>query len=127
MKKLMILLFLGILAVSFHSCYYDKSDLLYPIGVSAPCTDSAGTISYIQKVVPILRTQCYGCHTTTGGSGGINMGTFALDKVIATNGKLYGTISHASGFIPMPQGGAQMTGCQQAVIQKWVNAGALNN
>lgn len=127
MKKIIFYLFLGFLAVSIHSCYYDKSDLLYPIGVSGPCADTAGTVSYALKVVPLLRSQCYGCHTTTGGSGNVNMGTYTLDKIVAANGKLYGSISHASGFFAMPQGGAKMTACQQAMIKKWINTGILNN
>ena len=127
MKKLMIILILGFLAISFHSCYYDKADLLYPVGLSAPCPDSTGTVSYLQKVVPVFRNQCYGCHTTTGGSGGVNMGTYALDKVIAANGRLYGSISHASGFVAMPKGGAQMSVCQMAIIKQWISGGALNN
>ena len=78
-----------------QSCYYDHADILYPTSQSC---DTTGTVSYSQKVVPILQQQCYGCHSGGAPSGGIPMGTYAADKTIATNGKLYGTISFASGY-----------------------------
>ncbi len=107
----------------FSSCYYDKADTLYP---SKTC-DTSGTISYAQKVVLLLQQQCYSCHSGGSPSGGIAMGTYTTDKAIAVNGKLYGSISHASGYSPMPQGAAKMTDCQIATIKKWIDAGSLNN
>lgn len=55
------------------------------------------------------------------------MGTYTTDKAIAVNGKLYGSISHASGYSPMPQGAAKMTDCQLATIKKWIDSGSPNN
>lgn len=126
MKKLIMLVCIGSLVLSFYSCYYDKADLLYPTGSAASC-DTSTVISYSQKVVPLLRNQCYGCHTATGGSGGINMSTYANDKALALNGKLYGSINHSAGFVAMPQGAAKMTSCQISTIKKWIDGGALNN
>lgn len=113
-------------SVLFGSCYYDKSDLLYPNSGNTLC-DTTGTISYAQKVQPLLSSQCYSCHTSAGGSGGINMATYANDRAIAVNGKLYGSISHAAGFSAMPKGGLQFSACQLATIKKWIDAGAPNN
>ena len=45
------------------------------------------------------------------------MGTYAADKAIAQNGKLYGTINHSSGYVPMPEGAAKLSNCQIAVIK----------
>lgn len=111
--------------VGFTACYYDKEDLLY--GTPAPCTDTTGTISYQTKVVPILQTNCYGCHSGSAPSGGQLMGTYAADKTMAQNGKLLGVITHATGFSPMPKGGAKLSNCHIAVVRKWVEAGAPNN
>lgn len=113
-------------AFLFNACYYDKAELLYPTNQGATC-DTTGVISYSAKVVPILQSQCYSCHTATGGSGGINMSNYANDKVIGLNGKLYGSISHATGYFAMPQGGNIMSSCDQAVIKKWITSGCLNN
>ena len=108
------------------SCYYDKADLLYS-GNTGPCTDSSGTVSYAQKVVPLLQQYCYSCHTGNFPSGNQLMGTYTSDKAMAMNGMLYGTIAHSAGYSPMPQGMAKMTNCQIAVIKKWIDSGTLNN
>lgn len=113
-------------AVLISSCYYDKEGLLYS-GNSGPCTDSTGTVSYAQKVVPLLQQYCYSCHTGSFPSGNQLMGTYTADKAMALNGKLYGTISHAAGLSPMPKGMSKMTNCQIAVIKKWIDSGTLNN
>ena len=112
--------------VLISSCYYDKADLLYS-GNAGPCTDSSGTVSYAQKVVPLLQQYCYSCHSGGFPSGNQLMGTYASDKAMALNGKLYGTIAYAAGYSPMPQGMAKMTNCQIAVIKKWIDSGTLNN
>lgn len=108
-----------------YSCYYDKADILYNHGV-ATC-DTISTISYSTHVRPILEQKCYSCHSGSGPSGNIAMGTYLTDKALGTNGQLYGTISHASGYSPMPEGEAKMDDCSIAKIKKWVDAGSPNN
>lgn len=126
MKIILSILFaIAVLAIS--SCYYDKADLLYGGANSGPCTDSTGTVSYSQKVVPMLQQYCYSCHTGAFPSGNQLMGTYAADKAMAQNGKLFGTINYSSGFSPMPKGMAKMSNCQIATIKKWIDAGMLNN
>ena len=95
------ILLLSLLTVS--SCYYDKEELLYG-SANGPCIDSTGVISYSQQIVPIFQQNCYSCHTGSFPSGGILMGTYAADKAIAQNGKLYGSVNHTSGFKAMPTG-----------------------
>ena len=129
MKKITlgILVTGSVLMISFlGSCYYDKADLLYG-GANVPCTDTAGTVSYTQKVVPMLQRYCYSCHSGAFPSGNIQMGTYATDKAVALNGKLYGSVSYASGYSPMPQGAAKLSTCQIGVIKKWIDGGLLNN
>lgn len=127
MKVIFFLLMLMICTISLTSCYYDKEELLYGNTNNGPCTDTTGTISYSQKVVPMLQQSCYSCHTGSFPSGGILMGTYAADKAIAQNGKLHGTINYTAGFSPMPQGAPKMSNCQIAVIKKWIDSGMLNN
>ena len=64
------------------SCYYDKEELLYHGANNGPCIDTAGTISYAQKVAPMLQQYCYSCHSGSFPSGNIAMGTYATDKAI---------------------------------------------
>lgn len=112
--------------VILGSCYYDKEELLYGRN-NVPCTDTTGTVSYAQKVVPVLQQYCYSCHSGNFPSGNIPMGTYATDKAIAQNGKLYGSINHSSGYVPMPEGMPKLNSCQIAVIKKWIDNGTLNN
>lgn len=106
------------------SCYYDKADLLY---VPQATCDTTATVSYLQNVSPLLQQYCSGCHSGTSPDGGINVGYYAADKAIALNGKLYGTIIHASGYSPMPAGEPMLTGCQIATIKKWIDSNSPNN
>ncbi len=125
MKQLLIFVVLCLLVLS--SCYYDKEELLYGGTANSPCTDTTTNISYSQKVVPMLQQSCYSCHTGNFPSGGIAMGTYATDKAIGLNGKLYGSISHGTGYSPMPQSAPKMTNCQILSIKKWIDAGMPNN
>ncbi len=109
-----------------YSCYYDHEDLLYGNN-NGPCTDTTGTVSYSQKVMPILQQNCYNCHTGGFPSGGIVMGSYNADKALAQNGKLYGSISHMAGYAAMPQGAPSLSACRIAVIKKWIDAGMQNN
>lgn len=78
-------------------------------------------------MVPVLEQKCYGCHAGSSPSGNIAMGNYASDKTIGLNGKLYGSINHASGYSPMPDGEAKMDACTIAIIKKWIAAGCPNN
>lgn len=127
MKLLIIPIILGTCILSMISCYNDKEDLLYGTVDNGPCPDTTGVVSYSQKVVPVLQQNCYSCHTGSFPSGGILMGTYTADKVLAQNGKLYGTISHASGFAPMPQGMPRLSHCRIITIKKWIDSGMQNN
>lgn len=123
-KYISIILIFTAVAAGLSSCYYDKGDYLY---AGAAVCDTATAVSYTKNVVPLLQQQCYSCHSGGSPSGGITMGTYAADKAIAVNGKLYGSISFASGFSPMPQGAPKMSTCQLATIKKWIDSGSPNN
>lgn len=89
------------------------------------CDTTAFT--YNANVKPILSTFCVGCHSSSNAMGGVDLSTQAAVKPYATNGKLYGSITWASGYKAMPQGGNKLTDCQIRVIKKWIDAGAQNN
>lgn len=127
MKLILSIILITCCIFFVSSCYYDKEELLYPASFNGPCTDTTGTVSYSQKVVPLLQQLCYGCHTGSFPSGNIAMGTYATDKAIGQNGKLYGSIAHLPGYSAMPKGSAKMSNCQIAVIKKWIDSGMLNN
>lgn len=125
MKTTNILTGLSIILLFFNSCYYDKEDQLYP---SSSICDTTTPVTYTATVVPLFQQYCYSCHSGTAASGGgIVMGTYATDKAMAVNGSLYGSISHAAAYSPMPKGLNKMTDCQISKVKKWIDAGSPNN
>ncbi len=84
-------------------------------------------MAYAANIQPILQNFCYTCHGMGLSQGGISLDTYAGVKAVADNGKLVGAISHASGFVPMPQNAPKLSDCNINRIKAWVNSGAPNN
>jgi len=93
------------------------------------CGTSCDTTSFTfaARVNPILQNNCTGCHNAANAQGGVNLAGWSAVKVYADKGNLYGSIAHLPGYKAMPQGSPKMSDCNIRVIQKWIQAGALNN
>lgn len=127
MKKVIIAILIPIATLFvLNSCYYDVESQLYPVG-STSCDTT--TVTYSITIRNILQTNsCLGCHSGSAASGGnIILDNYNSVKIYAQNGKLYGSISHASGYIAMPQGGNKLSSCTLLQVKKWVDLGMLNN
>ena len=85
------------------------------------------TFTFTGAVSPMMNTYCKGCHNPASLGGGIDLSTYDGIKAQALNGKLMGSITHASGFSAMPKGGSILSDCQIKQVQKWISAGTLNN
>lgn len=121
-KSILIAVSVCITVLSISSCYYDKEEILFPQSVC-----DTGTVSFSRSVVPILSSNCTSCHGGNTPSGGIRLDTYAGTKVQAANGKLFGAVSHAAGFSPMPKNSSQLGKCNLTQIKKWIDAGAPDN
>jgi hypothetical protein len=123
-KTTLALLMLGVLFLLFFAtgCYYDKAELLYP---NTAC-DTA-TITYRSSVIPILSSNCTSCHGGSTPSASIKLDTYAGVKQQVDNGRLWGAVSHAANYSPMPKGGNMLSTCNLAKIRLWIAAGAPNN
>lgn len=84
-------------------------------------------VTFSGFVSPLLTTNCVGCHSGGAPSGGIALNTHAGVRTVALNGRLFGAISHASGFQPMPKGSAKLPQCSIDKIKAWIDEGAQNN
>jgi hypothetical protein len=84
-------------------------------------------ISFSATVMPILKTNCTGCHSGTSPSAGIDLISYATVKVQAANGSLVGSITHTLGYIPMPSRTVSLATCEISQIKAWVKEGTLNN
>lgn len=78
-------------------------------------------------VKSIMQNRCVGCHTGVAASAGIDLSTYTGVKTVAQNGRLMGSVKHLSGYVAMPPGGTAMPDCEIKQLQKWIDAGSLNN
>lgn len=95
--------------------------------VDCDCNCDVTKFTYSGTIQPLLNTNCVGCHKPGSLGGGIDLSTYNVVKTQVTNGKLLGSVTHASGFIAMPQGGNKLSDCQITQITNWINAGSPNN
>ena len=122
MKKIILISIFGIIGLT--GCYRDTEAELYP--GTATCDTTGST--YTTTVAPLLQGNgCVGCHSGGAPSGNISLAAYTNVRTVALNGKLYGAISHAAGFSPMPKGGNKMSACNISKIKAWIDAGAANN
>ena len=84
-------------------------------------------ISYAAIVAPILKQNCTGCHSGTSPSGAIDLSTYTNLTKYISNGKLYGSIAHSPGFVPMPSATASLSVCEIGQIKSWIDGGSKNN
>ena len=92
------------------------------------CNDcDTATITYSAAVVPIINTNCKGCHNPSFLSAGLDLTSYANVQTIALNGKLMGVITHAAGYPAMPRGAAKMSDCKITQIRRWIEAGSQHN
>lgn len=121
MKAALIII---VLMVGISSCYRDVEEVLYP--QSGSCDTS--NVTYVNTVAPLMQSSgCISCHSGGAPSGNIALDTYNGVRAVAVNGKLYGAISHSSGFSPMPEGGTKMSQCNINRIKAWIDAGSNNN
>ena len=88
--------------------------------------DSAN-IKYSTGIKPLIQNKCQGCHNPASLGGNIDLSTYAGVKASVTSGRLYGSITWASGFSAMPKGGIKMPDCEIKQVKKWIDAGSPNN
>jgi uncharacterized membrane protein len=117
-----LLFYSALLSLIFSSCYYDNEDDLYPFDPTQSCDTL--NITYTNTVKAVLDNSCVSCHQTSNPSGGVMLDTYNNVKVVADNGRLWGSINHEAGYSPMPQGGNKLSDCDLQKIKAWINEGS---
>jgi hypothetical protein len=133
MKKqpVILLLFVVLPLICNFACTNTSKDLL-----ALPC--NVDSVSYKNDVVPILRSNCYKCHSAGNsvGSTGILLDTWDSLKFYARNNDttnvsaLVGVITnnpHNPNYPSMPYKLPALDSCSILKITFWVFQGALNN
>ena len=82
-------------------------------------------MSFSKDVLPIFISNCNGCHNAVAPSAGINLTTYA--GTIAVSARIIGSITHASGYAPMPTANISLSNCDISKISEWIKQGKLNN
>lgn len=88
------------------------------------CDTNAFNYTVIEAIV---KTNCLGCHNSNNASGGILLNTHANVVASVKDNTLLGSIRHESGFAAMPQFTAKLSDCDIKKVEKWINAGMLDN
>ena len=81
---------------------------------------------YSTAIKPLIATKCQGCHNPASKGGNIDLSTHAGVKIVAENGRLYGSVSWTAGYSKMPDN-LKLADCEILQIKKWIAAGSLNN
>jgi len=125
MKKILVPSLI-VTVIFLNGCYYDTESLLYPTA-AANCDTT--NITYSVTIRNILQNNnCFNCHSGTAASGGnVVLDNYANSKQYAQNGRLYGSINHDAGYVPMPQGGNKLTTCDLKKVKIWIDSGTPNN
>lgn len=84
-------------------------------------------VSFKSVIQPLLSMNCTGCHSGARPSGNIDLTTHANVQKYAATGKLYGSIAHQTGYIPMPSATTTLSTCEINQVKSWIVAGSLNN
>lgn len=113
---------LFLVLVSTGGCYNDKAEILYPQTV---CDTAA--VTYSLSVVPVLSANCNSCHGGSTPSAGIKLDTYTGVKQQVDNGRLWGAVSQAASYSPMPKNASKLSTCNLEKIRLWIAAGAPNN
>lgn len=83
-------------------------------------------VTYSLSVKPIMENYCTGCHSSGNTSGNVDLSSYNGVKS-AINQKLMSSIKHDGTASEMPENGSKLSDCNIAIIQAWIDAGALNN
>jgi Cytochrome C oxidase, cbb3-type, subunit III len=94
--------------------------------VNCNCACDSTKFTYAAIIQPMINNNCVGCHKPGSLGGNIDLSTYTSVKVQVNNGKLLGSVTHAVGYSPMPQG-SKLSDCQITQIKNWISAGAPNN
>ncbi len=131
-KNLLLLLVLAVLVACQHKPELATVPVLPPVVVNE--CDTAN-VSYKADIRPILKSNCYSCHSTSATqSGGLDLEKYASLRAYLQYGfmgdgifgsKFYHCIAHEKA-LPMPPT-YKLDSCDMAKIRVWIRAGAVDN
>ncbi|WP_437225195.1 c-type cytochrome domain-containing protein [Planctomicrobium sp. SH661] len=123
------LLFSTLLFAAGHNWVYAEDQ--------KPDAPPAEKVTFVDDVLPIFRSKCGSCHNANDKKGGLVLDNYSammlggssgtsIEAGDAGNSYLFSLITHASEP-KMPPNADKLPAEQLAVIEKWINLGALEN
>ena len=113
MKRFTVLIFvfIGLLVIFWCSCTRET--------FTSICDTQ--NMSYKYNVVPILKNNCYSCHSkgNTVGSVGISLDSYDSARYYIEANQLIPNIEHAVGGVPMPYMKPKLDSCSINQIIAW--------
>jgi hypothetical protein len=131
MKTIFKVLFLPMMILIFHSCYYDNLAEMRPgLNLNNNCDSTVSVVSYSNHIVPILNNSC-GTNNTCHGSNNVSNTDLSNYNSVSTYVQgyfLFHVVKWTPGFSQMPKGSqTKISDCNIALIRRWIAAGAPNN
>ncbi|HEY5470803.1 MAG TPA: hypothetical protein VIK07_09795 [Bacteroidales bacterium] len=124
MKRFYIILAtVSVFLFFFVSCYYDNEEALYP-ALSNSCDTT--NVTFSGTIVPILKNNCYSCHSNANAAFGANIHLEGYANVVTNYAKIIVSINLGSGVKAMPPGG-KLKACSLTQFDIWIRNGMLNN
>jgi len=121
-RKFGFTIVIGIL-ITFNGCYYDIEEELYPQVFECDTIN----VTYSGTISTIMEINCNSCHSGASPQAGIKTNNYTDLFTIASNGQLWGSVNHETGFPPMPQNAPKLSDCNLWKIKVWIDNGVLDN
>ncbi|MGE5317060.1 MAG: hypothetical protein ACM3ME_03625 [Chloroflexota bacterium] len=84
-------------------------------------------VTFTADVLPIMETYCKGCHSGSQPRGKFLLTDYPTVKAAVEGGRMMGAVRWQNGYLKMPENGDQLSACNIAILQKWINLGMLDN
>ena len=131
-SNILIFIFSIFLALS---CQYQNRESIILNKASNTTTalcDTTKTMRYSMDILPILKSNCYSCHSNTNNGslgGSIAIENFTDLKNLVDANYIIHVIKQddPANYKSMPKNSSKLPDCDVAKIQKWITSGALNN
>ena len=127
MKKIFQFLTMASISLMATSCYYDE----------LPATPVPANVSYATNIQSLFNKNCIGCHKTGATAPDLTTGNSYAALTTATNGEKFVNAGDAAGSIlyqcmsgtggPLMPPNGKLNASKLALVEKWINDGALNN
>jgi hypothetical protein len=108
------------IVLSWSGCYYDNEEELYP---PPPAPDTSVVVKYTTDVEPLLRQNCYACHSTATHQtmGKVNLEGYANTKTAAQTPRFVSCLKWEQGCNMPPA--ERMPAEQIRTIEHWIATG----